>query len=208
MNSFPEDLLGLIGINIVNALIDCKSIQIIHRDIKPQNILINKSGHIKLCDFGTSRLLEDSFATTATIGTFLYCPPERFDDSIEKYDVRTDVWSLGLTLAEIGYGKYPLDVPEHTNIIKLIQNIRKVDGAELVQGCLVSFSNDIKLFVRLCLEKLENRPKLDRLKETNFYQHYSKLNNSTCIQSLIDKIEVDLTREHALYDSGKLNTNF
>jgi serine/threonine protein kinase len=57
-NHFPEVILGAIIVKIVDALIYCKSKNIMHRDIKPHNILLNNEGQIKLCDFGESRILD------------------------------------------------------------------------------------------------------------------------------------------------------
>ena len=55
---FPEEILGNIIVRILDALIYCKSKNIIHRDDKPHNILLNRKGQIKLCDFGVSRISE------------------------------------------------------------------------------------------------------------------------------------------------------
>lgn len=72
---FPERLLGYITVSIVNAGNYLKSVGIMHRDIKPNNVLINRTGEVKFCDFGVSKILDSSFATTRA-GTFAYWPPE------------------------------------------------------------------------------------------------------------------------------------
>ena len=77
-----------------------------HRDIKPLNILINSRGEIKLCDFGASRILDDSTGSTH-VGTVAYWPPERFTDSGLRYDFRAEIWSLGITILEFILGKLP-----------------------------------------------------------------------------------------------------
>jgi mitogen-activated protein kinase kinase len=77
---------------------------IMHRDIKPSNILVNSKGHIKLCDFGVSGELINSIADTF-VGTSTYMAPERIQG--EKYTVKSDVWSFGLTIMELAIGKFP-----------------------------------------------------------------------------------------------------
>jgi mitogen-activated protein kinase kinase len=81
--------------------------RIMHRDIKPSNVLVNSKGQIKLCDFGVSSELENSVADTF-VGTGTYMAPERIQGS--PYTVKSDVWSVGLTLMELAIGKFPFSV--------------------------------------------------------------------------------------------------
>lgn len=78
--------------------------RIMHRDIKPSNVLVNSRGQIKLCDFGVSSELDNSVADTF-VGTGTYMAPERIQGS--PYTVKSDVWSVGLTLMELAIGKFP-----------------------------------------------------------------------------------------------------
>ncbi|MED6285361.1 Dual specificity mitogen-activated protein kinase kinase 4, partial [Characodon lateralis] len=97
----PEEILGKITLATVKALNHLKeNLKIIHRDIKPSNILLDRNGNIKLCDFGISGQLVDSIAKTRDAGCRPYMAPERIDPSASRqgYDVRSDVWSLGITL--------------------------------------------------------------------------------------------------------------
>lgn len=76
--------------------------------MKPSNILLHGRGDIKLCDFGISGQLVDSIARTKDAGCRPYMAPERIDPQRAKgYDVRSDVWSLGITLMEVATGKFP-----------------------------------------------------------------------------------------------------
>uniref|UniRef100_A0A914DXC4 mitogen-activated protein kinase kinase n=1 Tax=Acrobeloides nanus TaxID=290746 RepID=A0A914DXC4_9BILA len=62
--NFPEELLGYVVVALLKALVVCKSQNIIYRDVKPDNILLNLNGAIKLCDFGESRILNESLASS------------------------------------------------------------------------------------------------------------------------------------------------
>ncbi|KAJ7069379.1 Pkinase-domain-containing protein [Mycena amicta] len=77
---------------------------IIHRDIRPSNILCNSQGDIKLCDFGLSADLINSMANTF-IGTPIYMSPERIQGA--RHTIQSDIWSLGMTLIELILGQFP-----------------------------------------------------------------------------------------------------
>ena len=77
--------------------------KIIHRDIKPNNVLMTHKGEFKLCDFGVSRELTNSLAMADTfVGTSMYMSPERIQGL--NYGVKSDVWSMGLMLIELVSG--------------------------------------------------------------------------------------------------------
>ncbi|KAI0032571.1 kinase [Vararia minispora EC-137] len=73
-------------------------------DIKPSNILCNSKGQIKICDFGVSGELINSIADTF-VGTSTYMSPERIQGA--QYTVKSDVWSLGISLIELALGRFP-----------------------------------------------------------------------------------------------------
>ena len=80
--------------------------KIIHRDVKPSNILLNTDGSVKIGDFGVSGRLADSVAKCDSwVGTVTYMSPERI--SGEAYAFDSDVWSLGLALLECATGRFP-----------------------------------------------------------------------------------------------------
>lgn len=108
--TIPEDILGKIAFSVISALDYLYSqLRVIHRDVKPSNILINRKGEVKICDFGISGYLVNSIAKTIDAGCKPYMAPERIDPhgNPANYDIRSDVWSLGIALMELATGKYP-----------------------------------------------------------------------------------------------------
>lgn len=131
---------------------------IIHRDVKPTNILVNSNGKIKLCDFGVSGNLVASLAKT-NIGCQSYMAPERIKTSNPadaSYSVQSDVWSLGLSILEVACGHYPYPPETYDNIFSQLSAI--VDG-EPPKLNSEKFSKQAQMFVKLCLNKNpESRP--------------------------------------------------
>lgn len=178
----PESILGKMAFATVQALNYLKEkLEIIHRDVKPSNILMDRRGNIKLCDFGISGQLVDSIAKTRDAGCRPYMAPERIDpqSSARGYDIRSDVWSLGITLIEIATGKFPyphwnsvfdqLTQVVHGDPPRLISSYSKnptnnssSKNGNLVQEC--PFSDEFVNLVNTCMQKdARQRPKYSEL---------------------------------------------
>uniref|UniRef100_A0A0B6ZVK9 mitogen-activated protein kinase kinase n=1 Tax=Arion vulgaris TaxID=1028688 RepID=A0A0B6ZVK9_9EUPU len=113
----PEPILGIINIAVLKGQSYLREKhQIIHRDVKPSNILVNSRGEIKLCDFGVSGQLIDSMANSF-VGTRSYMAPERLQGT--HYSVQSDIWSLGLSLVEMSIGRYPVPPPEPKDLASI-----------------------------------------------------------------------------------------
>ncbi|KAK1333040.1 hypothetical protein QTO34_006573 [Cnephaeus nilssonii] len=91
---------------VVSALQYCHRRGIAHRDLKPDNILLDEDGTVKLADFGFGRRVSDDSKLSTFCGTFYYMAPEVLRQ--EPYDGRkADVWSLGVTLYRTVTGTVP-----------------------------------------------------------------------------------------------------
>ncbi|KAF8813833.1 kinase-like protein [Phlegmacium glaucopus] len=156
----PEDVLARIAASMVRGLKFLKDeLNIIHRalDVKPTNVLVNRKGDIKLCDFGISGELDKSLAKT-NIGCQSYMAPERIkgesQNNLGTYTVSSDVWSLGLSMIEIGLGQYPYPPETYSNVFAQLTAIVNGDPPELPDD---KYSEVARDWVSLCLRKDPNR---------------------------------------------------
>ncbi len=98
------------------ALAYCHEHGVIHRDVKPQNVVITPRGRVILVDFGLAKLVDPDDPRTRTVmrglGTPEYAPPEQYDAKKGRTDARTDVYSLGATLYHILAKEAPPTVTE------------------------------------------------------------------------------------------------
>ena len=155
LGGIPEHILGRVSACVLRGLVYLREQhQIIHRDVKPSNMLMDTSGEIKICDFGVSGELQESVANSF-VGTRSYMAPERLQGA--NYTIRSDVWSLGIALIEMATGRYPIP-PESTGktmmaIFELLEYIVNEDPPKLPsdRGFSVEFEN----FIEQCLLKNE-----------------------------------------------------
>ena len=105
----PEPILALVAKAVLQGLAYLhRELNTIHRDLKPSNILLNSRGQVKLCDFGESIELVNALAKSL-VGTTGYMAPERVRG--RPYTIRSDTWSLGITLVELATGHFPYHLP-------------------------------------------------------------------------------------------------
>ncbi|KAF9482184.1 kinase-like protein [Pholiota conissans] len=150
----PEDVLARIAACMVRGLKFLKDdLNIIHRDVKPTNVLVNRKGDVKLCDFGISGELDKSLAKT-NIGCQSYMAPERIkgesQNNLGTYTVSSDVWSLGLSMIEIGLGKYPYPPETYSNVFAQLTAIVHGDPPDLPEE---KYSETAREWVASCLRK-------------------------------------------------------
>ncbi|XP_037915364.1 dual specificity mitogen-activated protein kinase kinase dSOR1 isoform X3 [Hermetia illucens] len=168
----PENVLGKITLAVLKGLSYLRDKHaIMHRDVKPSNILVNSSGEIKICDFGVSGQLIDSMANSF-VGTRSYMSPERLQGT--HYSVQSDIWSLGLSLVEMAIGMYPIPPPDAKTLEAIFDEKKNDDGSkstvepktmaifELLDYIVNEpppklehhiFTDEFKDFVDICLKK-------------------------------------------------------
>ena len=115
----PENMTKCIFKDLIDGLNYCHSKGVLHRDIKLDNILLNAAGHIKICDFGVSKLVKEGERMTEQCGTPAYIAPEILrDKGYEGFAV--DVWSVGVVLYAMLYGTVPFKANDMKLLHKMI----------------------------------------------------------------------------------------
>ena len=102
---------------ICNAVDHAHGQGVIHRDLRPGNVLVTEQGLIKVADFGTSRFLEIAAHGTTVIGSPPYMAPEQFDG---KAVFASDLYSLGVTMYQMLTGTLPYDTPSPADLDRLM----------------------------------------------------------------------------------------
>ncbi|XP_069561779.1 dual specificity mitogen-activated protein kinase kinase 5 isoform X2 [Brachyistius frenatus] len=154
----PEHVLGRIAVAVVKGLTYLWSLKILHRDVKPSNMLVNTRGQVKLCDFGVSTQLVNSIAKTY-VGTNAYMAPERI--SGEQYGIHADVWSVGISFMELALGMFPYPQIQKNQgslmPLQLLQCIVDEDPPDLPVG---QFSEKFVHFITQCFYVWRRQPSL------------------------------------------------
>ncbi|NXF59446.1 MP2K7 kinase, partial [Ciccaba nigrolineata] len=178
----PERILGKMTVAIVKALFYLKEKHgVIHRDVKPSNILLDERGQVKLCDFGISGRLVDSKAKTRSAGCAAYmavsthgccpghipvaqpcpCPPPG-DSGVPAVSPQVE-----LATGQFPYQNCKTDFEVLTKVLQ--------EDPPLLPPAM-GFSGDFQAFVRDCLTKdHRKRPKYNKLLEHNFIKRYETL---------------------------------
>uniref|UniRef100_A0A8D2IYD1 Serine/threonine kinase 32C n=1 Tax=Varanus komodoensis TaxID=61221 RepID=A0A8D2IYD1_VARKO len=121
---FTEETVKLYICEMASALDYLRSQHIIHRDVKPDNILLDEQGHAHLTDFNIATIIRDGERATALAGTKPYMAPEIFHSFLNGgtgYSFEVDWWSLGVMAYELLRGWRPYDIHSNSPVESLVQ---------------------------------------------------------------------------------------
>ncbi len=131
----PEKVIGLIS-QVASALDYAHSRGVVHRDVKPANLILYGGDKVKITDFGIAKLVDaDITHSGALLGTPSYMSPEQAMG--EKLDGRSDIFSLGVVAFEMLSGQQPFPGPNVTSILYKLVHVPPVEPADLEMNGLV-----------------------------------------------------------------------
>jgi serine/threonine protein kinase len=155
--NFPEKTAWLMGREIAKALAYAAQIGIIHRDIKPDNIVCSATGEVKIVDMGLSKALGDDTGLTApgtTVGTPFYISPEQAR-GVKDIDGRTDIYSLGCTIYHMLTGNVPFMGEVLTDVMLAHTKAPRPDPRSILPEISAAST---KLVTRMMAIKPDDRP--------------------------------------------------
>jgi serine/threonine-protein kinase ULK/ATG1 len=107
---------------IASGLHYLHSLNLIHRDLKPHNILLSKNGNIKIADFGFVKDYTENNMFDTLCGSPIYMAPEILQ--YKKYDAKVDLWSIGIILYEMLSAEPPFIASNHIQLLKTIETTK------------------------------------------------------------------------------------
>jgi serine/threonine protein kinase len=157
---------------LIDGLEYIHSHNIIHRDIKPGNLLINSEGELKITDFGIAEEFDkyspDKLLLTTFAGTHQFLSPEVAEGVSSIDGEKVDIWAAAVTLYNMVSGKYPFEFAQDDDILDLYEKISKAEF-KMPEG----IDDDLKdLFTKMLEKDPEKRLSIREIKEHKWVKSY------------------------------------
>jgi serine/threonine kinase 32 len=207
---FPEDAMKFFCASIAIALQACHDKKILHRDVKPENVIMDSAGHCRITDFGISIVTEDLTCTLAS-GTKGYMSPESYSSS-RLHGTPHDYFGLGATAFKFGATECPFMPKGASQFVSFLKGKKAKEKKKLDKKMLpdwsklkTTYSDDAKDFIRQCLDLREDMriKNLDDVKKHKFFAGfdweglYAKSSKPPCIPDL-SKANCDNSSEEGM----------
>jgi serine/threonine protein kinase len=192
-----EDVAKCLFKQIIESLAYCHCKNILHRDIKLDNILLDADGDVKICDFGVGKIVKKGEKMTEQCGTPAYIAPEILLDK-GYYGFGVDIWSAGVVLYAMLYGT----VPFKANNMSELQSI--------IIKAKYSLKEDISLEARDLLRGMMEKDPNKRLSVSQILQHkwLEDVQDSRNIELFTEQEKQCIRNEFTYHKSKRYNRNF
>lgn len=167
-------------IDLCSILCFCHGVGLIHRDLKPDNVMVDNFNNIKLLDFGISKFTTNEETETKAIGTVAYMAPENFtnyentmvDVHISKISKKVDVWAFGLMLNEFFSGDKLYDGLDVYKIMSFLSSKKDFPVSNKIKN------QKLKALIEQCVKASpDDRPDITQVKRSLIFVLYEEIKN-------------------------------
>ena len=182
------------GLSILNALVDCEERNVLHRDIKPQNVFVNKNKIFKLGDFSESKEIEKTVSNMTQRGTPNYMAPELYKG--ERGSKSIDTYSLGIMLYQyFNNNKLPF-MPEKYKFEDAQKVLEKRMNGEALPNPKNANEELSRIILKACSYKPEDRYKSAMEFKDELEKIYKEIDNPVVLFKSKEKKEVETSKDN------------
>jgi serine/threonine protein kinase len=163
--SYPRNIVVKFAKQIINGLIYLHKKNIVHNDIKPENILLDDDNRIVLTDFGSSEIMSSKIIQDKLSGTYAFFSPEKFLIGTHMDGEPIDIWAFGVTIFGLLYGRLPFIGKDYKTIKHNILHEKPI------------YPQDISVIDNMFFSEIFNKDPYERITIQNIKKHdfFSKI---------------------------------